>query len=1003
MSADRWDDVFAIFDAALATSGGERDALLVRECGGNARLRDEVESLLAANRDAQGFLSGGLVRATSASGGPATAGAGILTPGTRIGVFEIESFAGAGGMGEVYRARDTRLERHVALKILWPDTTTDMRGRARLAYEARAIARLSHPHICALHDIGHHDGVDFLVMEYLHGETLASRLRRGPLPVAEAVRIALQIAAALDAAHAEGIVHSDLKPANIMLVNGGSDRDGTCESKLLDFGLARFLLTARISEAQLPAATDHHALAGPGAIAGTPQYMAPEQVRGEEADPRSDIFSFGSVLYEMVSGRAAFAGGTTADVMSAVLRAEPSSLTIDRSRAGRETASASRRLDKVVGRCLEKDPDRRFARMHEVTAGLRQIAPAAVAARERRARLWAAVAVVALVAIAVVGWPRLRSGPSVLAPPAAMTVGQLTSLNGLVNAPTFSPSGNQVAFSWNGEHEDNYDIYVKTVGTSGVTRLTTDPAADTLPVWSLDGKEIAFLRDHPGGGTNVYSVRLADGSERKLSDFRLGGGPSARIAWSPDQRWIVGRPDMVEDQAKNGSWALYLIPLGSGTPRRLTDAKAPDIDLSPAFSPNGRRLAYVGCVNFSGRTCGVKVLELDADYRPAGPPRQLANTRQNRSIAWSRDGASVIYDTNERGRWELWRVSVRADGGGEPERIEMAGDHSRQPAIAATGNRLAFERAAQGLSIYKLRARGEPEPVLVSSAWNYNPQFSPDGHRIAFSSGRSGVEEIWLASADGSGAQQLTRGPGTRQTLPAWSPDGDYIAFESTGANARTDIWVVPTDGGDARRVTTDPGEESAPVWSRDGKRIYFLSDRDGAGVLGGRDTWQVPSGGGQSTRVTTGGSTSVVFESVDEKELIYQSRVMYKTTDGTSYSTFGDSPLLAVPIAGGKPRTIVPCVRLLSWAVLRTGGVYYSPCGNRRDRDQTNGFVLTWPRGSPIPIRVLDPSTGQDQFFGSVKAPFEPNRLAVSPDGKTILIQRNTTTSDLMLIEHFR
>ena len=476
-----------------------------------------------------------------------------------------------------------------------------------------------------------------------------------------------------------------------------------------------------------------------------------------------------------------------------------------------QPANASRRLERVIRRCLEKEPDRRFNGMPDVKIELHAVARAVAETKLRRSRRWAAVAAVALVAIGVAVWPRLRSLPAPVPPPAAMKVVQLTSLNGLEVAPTFSPDGTQVAFSWNGEREDNYDIYVKTVGSSDVRRLTTDPAADTLPVWSPDGKEIAFLRDHPGGGTNVYSVLSTGGGERKRSDFRIGGGPSARIAWSPDQRWIVGRPDLTEDLAKNGSWALYLIPLGSGTPRRLTEAKAPDIDLAPAFSPDGRRLAYVACVNFSGRNCGVNVIDLGADYTPAGPPRRLANARQNRSIAWSRDGASVVYDTNARGRWELWRMSV--DGGGEPERLEMAGDHSRQPAIAPAGDRLAFERASQGLSVYKLRARGEPEPVLVSSAWDYNPQFSPDGRRIAFSSRRSGdVEEIWLASADGSGARQLTHGPGTRQTLPAWSPDGRQIAFESTGANGRADIWVIPADGGVPRRVTTDPGEENAPV-----------------------------------------------------------------------------------------------------------------------------------------------------------------------------------------------
>ena len=884
-------------------------------------------------------------------------------------------------MGEVYRARDTRLDRHVALKILSADGATDPRRRARFAYEARAIARLSHPHICALHDLGHHEGVDFLVMEYLHGETLALRLRKGPLPVAEAVRIAIQIAEALNAAHAEGIVHSDLKPANIMLVSGGSTRDGEPDSKLLDFGLARFQTIPRIAESGMPAA-DHAGSTGRGVIAGTPQYMAPEQVRGEEADPRSDIFSFGCVLSEMVSGRAAFAGGAAEDVMSAILHADPAALQFGQSRSTADTGTASRRLGKLIERCLEKVQDRRFDRMLDVKLELQGIARVLVATNERRSRRWIGVVGAAVLVIGAAIGLRLLTRPAPLPPP-SMRVVQLTSVNGLETSPTFSPDGTKVAFSWNGEREDNDDIYVKTVGSSGVTRLTTDPAADTNPVWSPDGTEIAFLRDHPGGGTNVYSVLPTGDGERKRSDFRIAGGPSARIAWSPDQRWIVGRPDSAEDLARNGSWALYLIPLGSGTPRRLTEANAPDIDLSPTFSPDGLRLAYVACVNFSGRNCRVSVLELGTDHTPAGSPRPLAIARQNRSIASSRDGASV-------------------DGGGEPERLEMAGDHSRQPAISRVGDRLAFERASQGLSIYKLRARGEPEPVLVSPVWDYNPQFSPDGLHIAFSSMRSGaLEEIWLALADGSGARQLTHGPGTRQTLPAWSPDGRHIAFESTGANIGADIWVIPAVGGVPRRVTTDPGEENAPVWSRDGKRIYFLSDRDGGGLRSGRDTWQVPSEGGPSKRVTEGGSSPVVFESLDGKELIYQSRVVYEFPDGTSYRTFGDGPLLAVAIAGGTPRQVVSCVRSLSWAVANTG-VYYSPCGSRRDRDKSNGFVQTWAPGSQIPIQVLDPS-GRVRVLGSVKAPFEPNRLAVSPDGKTILVQRNTTTSDLMLIENFR
>ena len=716
-----WEEVFTLFDAALAMTGVEREDFLARECGTDARLRTRVESLLEAHCDAGGFLSSGAIRASHAVSGAPLQMFEHLAPGTRIGVFEIESFAGAGGMGEVYRAHDTRLDRHVALKILSQHRASDPRDRARFAYEARAIARLSHSHICALHDLGHSEGIDFLVMEYLNGETLASRLRRGPLPVVEAVRIAIQIAEALDAAHAEGIVHSDLKPANIMLVKGGSDRDAKPVSKLLDFGLARFQPAPRLSEPGIRGA-DHAASTGRGAIAGTPQYMAPEQVRGEEADPRSDIFSFGCVLYEMVAGRAPFAGETAQEVMSAILTADPPSLTVSDSRSSVELAHASRRLERAIRRCLQKAPEMRFNRIGDVKLELEEIARAAASGHERFSRRQWIVVIAGVAAIATgAAWRfGLRAAPSPMPGP-AMKVVQLTALNGLEVAPTFSPDGTQVAFSWNGEREDNFDIYVKTIGSSEVRRLTTDPAADSLPTWSPDGQQIAFLRDHPGGGTVIHSVHPDGREERKLTDFRVAGGASARITWSPDGRWIVGRPDRAEDVVMKDNWALFLIPLAGGTPRRITAAKAPNVDLAPAFSPEGRRLAYVACSGFIGqRVCDVNVIDLQEDYSPAGPPRRVASPgRQPRSVAWSRDDMSLVYETNERGPWELWRA--RLDGATAPERLEIPGEHSRQPAIAAAGNRLAFERLVELTSVFALRRNAQPEPVLVSSTWDYNP------------------------------------------------------------------------------------------------------------------------------------------------------------------------------------------------------------------------------------------------------------------------------------------
>jgi Tol biopolymer transport system component len=665
-----------------------------------------------------------------------------------------------------------------------------------------------------------------------------------------------------------------------------------------------------------------------------------------------------------------------------------------------------RALDKVIARCLDKEPDRRFNTIDEVKLQLQRIAADGGYGQAAVDRSWkAGASVLALVTIAGgtaawVLWPRETPARA----PAPMRVVQLTVLNGLETGATFSPDGRQVAFSWNGEREDNYDIYVKTIGSSKVDRLTTDPAADTLPVWSRDGQQIAFLRDHPDGGTVVHAVAPTGDRERKLSDFRIGGGPSARIAWSPDGRAIVGRPDSAEDVARKGSGALYLIPLGGEPPRPLTASTRPGIDVGPAFSPDGQALAYAECGKVTRRVCDINLIDLDAAYTPTGPPRRLVNAGQLvGSVTWTRDGRSIVYDTNARGRWELWRVS--RDGGTEPERLELAGDHSRQPVIAPAGDRLIFERTQGLTSVFRLRDKGQPEPVLVSPALDYNPRFSPDGRRIAFSSRRSGdVEEIWLASADGSGAHQLTTGPGQRQSLPAWSPDGRQIAFESSGANGRTHIWIIPAEGGVPRRATTDPGDENAPVWSRDGKRIYFLSDRGGRGLSRGPDAWQVPLAGGPATRVTDGGSSSVMYESADGKELVHQTRVTYESRGEKryAYQTFGDGPLVAVPIAGGPRRQVLSCVKGLSFAVTEAG-VYYSPCGDRHDRDQANGFLQTWPPGAEIPIQVLDPSTGQTRVVGSVKRPFDPARLGVSPDGRTILVHGTTETSDLMAIENFR
>jgi serine/threonine protein kinase len=393
-----------------------------------------------------------------------------LTLGSKLGSYEVLSLLGAGGMGEVYRARDTRLGRVVAVKVLPAERMADENRRRRFVQEARGASALSHPNIVTIHEIESADGIDFIVMEYVPGKTLDTVIPRQGMRLGEVLRIAIPIADAVARAHAAGIVHRDLKPANVMV---GSD--GTV--KVLDFGLAKLVAQEDGGSPEHETVTeegDAGRLSRPGMVAGTAGYMSPEQAAGKKVDGRSDIFSFGAVLYEMVTGRRAFAGNSTAETLAAVLREQPKALS-------EVVPGVPRDLEKVILRCLQKDSDSQPA------------AAQAPARRRRRWRLVAALAGALLLAVAV--WLRWRSRGIELASPRLVP---LTSMRGAVRYPTFSPDGGQIAFAWDGEKGDNWDIYLKMNGSSEIHRLTTDPAPDSFPSWSPHGRQIAFVRSQNG-------------------------------------------------------------------------------------------------------------------------------------------------------------------------------------------------------------------------------------------------------------------------------------------------------------------------------------------------------------------------------------------------------------------------------------------------------------------------------------------------------------------------
>ena len=865
-------------------------------------------------------------------------------------------------MGEVYRARDTRLGREVAIKVLPAEWMTDDDRRRRFVQEARAASAINHPHIVTIYEIESANGIDFIVMELVAGKSLDTLIPKHGMRLREALINAIPIADALAAAHSRGIVHRDLKPANVMVT-----REGVV--KVLDFGLAKLGLPREASDEHETVTQDTAAgpLSRPGSIAGTAGYMSPEQATGETVDARSDVFSFGAVLYEMVTGRRAFSGNSRAETLAAVVRDQPKA-------PSELIASVPRDLEKLIQRCLRKEKERRFQHILDVKLELEQIkedsdsGPAAAMPGHGPRRWPLTVGVVLALALLAAMWLRPR-GKAPLPPPRVV---RLTSLLGFERNPALSPDGEQIAFAWQGEKQDNWDIYLKAVGSSEVRRLTTDPAPDIAPSWSPDGRQIAFLRLRPdqptygAGPATVHVVSPVAGSARKVSDFLTIGtlvGTSAP-AWSPDGKALaltrIGLPGGEPTPA-----GIYLVPLQGGDPRPIVLSNQSGYNEGAAFSADGRRLAYLSCRR-SWLDCDVNVVPLGSDFTPSGAPRvSVGGVCSWGNVAWTRDSQSLVYwDCNEGNA--LWRVGAN---GGPKERIELAGLKAGFPASAASADRIAFVRDVAHASIHRLVVGHPPAPILASSADDESPDFSPDGRRVAFASSRSreGGSEIWLAGADGSSPIQLTHGPGQKQGAPRWSPDGQRIAFHSQAIDGRWDIWAIDADGGPAERLTREPGDESQPSWSRDGRFIYFQSDREG-----GPDVWRMPATGGSAERLTRGAG-QFPSESTDGRTLFYKK------------GTF-NSPLAAAPLAGGPEREVVACVPWFGFA-LGPGGVYHLAC----QADEAGR-----------PLYRLDPATGQSRLLGKLAGAI--GELTLSPDGLTVLYSKEVGEgSDLMMIEGFQ
>ncbi len=853
----------------------------------------------------------------------------------------------------MYKARDTRLNRFVAIKVLPAERLADEGRKQRFIQEAQAASALNHPNIISIHDIAIDNGRDYIVMEYVPGKTLDALIPRTGMRLGEFLKIAIQVAEGISVAHGAGIIHRDLKPSNIMISESGL-------VKILDFGLAK--LTERGAVTDDGATRTLKLRTDEGTVMGTAAYMSPEQAEGKPVDARSDIFSLGAVLYEMATGRRAFTGDSQAAIMAAVLNKEP--------RPPREMApDVPAELDRVITRCLRKDPARRQHGMTDVKLLLEELkdesesGKLATAAASKSLRRWpwvAAAAALAMVA-AGTGWWLSRSHEEL--PPRVVP---LTTFAGSEDQPSFSPDGNQVVFSWNGEKQDNWDLYVKMIGSATALRLTTDAADDLYPAWSPDGRQIAFLKY--GQRTGIYLISPLGGPEQKIANFDAAPGAPA---WSPDGKFLIVAKYHPELKPAVDAGALFLVPVQGGEPRPFLAPTPGRWYQDPAFSPVGRSLALAFC-NGTTRSsyCDVLIVGLNADLLPQGKPRQLtAPTTNIAGMAWTPDGRSLICSAG-RSPNEHFLFRIDLAGGGEPKRLEIASQGAFSPAVALKANRLAFSRAIYDTDVWQLQAGGKPEPFLVSSLPDTSAQFSPDGRRIAFASGRGGEGiAIWLANADGAGLVQLTRGPEDFHGSPHWSPDGRWIAFDARGKDGRRNIKVVESSGGQSRQLTSGPFSSNIPSWSRDGKWIYFTSDRSGQ-----REIWRMPAQGGAAEQITRDGGY-VALESPDGRTLYY-----------TKDRDYG--PLFVRPLGGGEEKQVLERVAVRGFAMFEDG-IYY--------------LYADSPGAAKYEIRFHEFSTGRNRLIGPIDGRLSWY-LSVSADRQTFLFTRFAAPgSDLMLIENFR
>ena len=906
----------------------------------------------------------------------ATASVPAVSPksliGNKVSHYRVLELLGGGGMGVVYKAEDIKLGRQVALKFLPEELTKDPVALGRFEREARSASALDHPNICAIYEFDEHEVKPFIVMPLLDGQTLRDRIaaQGTAISIDQQIEIAIQISKGLEAAHRKGIIHRDIKPANIFITTRG-------EAKILDFGLAKLygttqdVNTATVTQdvkdvgsvdlSSMPTPSAALALSKTGQTMGTASYMSPEQVRCEELDGRTDLFSLGLVLYEMATSQQAFAGDTVTVVHDAILHQTPTSARV-------LNPKLPLRLEEIINKCLQKDCEFRYQSAADLQADISQLRRAAESAPTWRwfkiLKMRRSIGGAASLAVLFLGtalWWSSRTSTE-----APLASGEVVPLGGVPpghqHRAAFSPDGNQLVFDHGGDQfcvgDQSCGIYTTFVDGEKSLRLTSNPS-DCCPKWSPDGRQIAFSRGFYEGG-EIDLISPLGGIERRLYAGRIG----PIFDWSPDGKILA----LSQGYPGKNTARISLLSIKDSTTKALTAPPDQYRDNAPAFSPDGSTVAF-----FRSSVAGMDT-DLFVVPTNGGQPKRLTFDNHvgdlEESPAWTEDGREIIFSSSRKGLPTLWRIPA---SGGTPRPLTGGGAHVCCPSISRKGHELIYQDRVVNDNVWRMElrdqahAQGSPSVLISANARNWRPDFSPDGKKIVFESDRSGYAEIWTCDSDGMNCGQLTSLHGVAGTA-RWSPDSHHVAFEYHPGK-HSEIYVVEL-GGQPHLIHTLPDADNlAPSWSRDGQWIYFASD-GGEGF----QLWKVPLQGGSPIQVTTNGGIYGV-ESADRRFLYF--------------SKWEVPGIWRMSLAGGDERRILEESGggdWYNWALGRNG-IYFLNRG-AQPKEAIEYFELATGKKTTIllPNRRVD--------YGVV----------VSPDEKSILYPQNDLyQSSLVLMKNFR